>query len=91
MAVNDVALAASAASTSGPSDGAEAGVLQHVSVSSSSTAPAPLAALPPAPKTKPVVVTPAMPYRIDDVIEAETRQMEDMGREMSEEIRRRSR
>ncbi|HAZ08582.1 MAG TPA: hypothetical protein DCZ01_08700 [Elusimicrobia bacterium] len=54
-------------------------------------APAPVAALPPAPKTKPVVVTPAMPYRIDDVIEAETRQMEDMGREMSEEIRRRSR
>ena len=45
-------------------------------------------ALPPAPKTKPVVLTPAKPYRIDDVLEAQ-KEMEDQGRDMSEEIRRR--
>lgn len=54
------------------------------------SAPPPVAELPPAPKTKPVVLTPARPYRIDALIEAETKEMEDMGREMSEEIRRRT-
>ncbi|OGR94940.1 MAG: hypothetical protein A2V88_02460 [Elusimicrobia bacterium RBG_16_66_12] len=53
-------------------------------------APAAPAELPPAPTTKPVVLTPAKPYRIDDVIEAEIKEMEDMGRDMSEEIRRRT-
>lgn len=51
--------------------------------------PAAPAELPPAPQTKPVVVTPAKPYRIDDLLEAE-KEMEDMGRDMSEEIRRRT-
>ncbi len=49
----------------------------------------PAEALPPAPMTKPVVVTPAKPYRIDDVLEAQ-RELEDQGRDMSEEIRRRT-
>ena len=53
------------------------------------TAPAPAAALPPAPRTQPVVLTPAKPYRIDDILEAE-KELEDMGRDMSEEIRRRT-
>ena len=51
---------------------------------------APVAELPPAPKTKPVIVTPAKPYRIDDVIAAEIKEMEDMGEEMSREIQRRT-
>jgi len=46
-------------------------------------APAPL---PPAPKTKPIVVTPAKPYRIDDVLEAEMQEMEDLEGEMRREI-----
>jgi hypothetical protein len=53
-------------------------------------APAPAAPLPPAPKTKPVMVTPAKPYVIDDVVEAEMKEMEDMGEEMRREIERRA-
>ncbi len=51
---------------------------------------APVAALPPAPKTKPAVLTPPKPYRIDDVIEADMKEMEDLGNEMHEEIQRRA-
>ncbi len=42
--------------------------------------------LPPAPKTKPVVLTPAKPYRIDDVLEAEMQEMDDLEGEMRREI-----
>jgi serine protease Do len=42
--------------------------------------------LPPAPKTKPVVLTPQAPYRIDDVIEAEMKEMDDQEGEMRREI-----
>jgi serine protease Do len=52
-------------------------------------APAPVAALPPAPKTKPVIVTPAKPYRADDVIQKHMKEMEDLGDEMHEEIQQR--
>ncbi|MBI5246849.1 MAG: trypsin-like peptidase domain-containing protein [Elusimicrobia bacterium] len=48
--------------------------------------PAAPVALPPPPKTKPVVVTPAAPYRIDDVIEEEMKEMEDLEGEMRREI-----
>jgi serine protease Do len=44
----------------------------------------------PAPKTQPVMVTPAKPYDIDDVLEAEMKQMDEMGEEMHEEIQRRA-
>ena len=43
-------------------------------------------ALPPPPKTKPVMVTPAAPYRIDDVVEQEMKEMEDLEGEMRREI-----
>ncbi len=42
--------------------------------------------LPPAPKTKPVVLTPQKPYRIDDVLEAEMKEMDDLETEMRREI-----
>lgn len=42
--------------------------------------------LPPAPKTKAIVVTPAAPYRIESVLEAEMREMEDLEAEMRREI-----
>jgi serine protease Do len=45
--------------------------------------------LPPPPQTKPLVVTPAAPYRIDDVIEAEMKEMEDLEGEMRREIQSR--
>ena len=49
--------------------------------------PAPIAApLPPAPQTKPVVLTPQAPYRIDDVIEAQMKEMDDLEGEMRREI-----
>lgn len=51
---------------------------------------APTAVLPPAPKTKPIVVTPAKPYRIDDVIEQQMKEMEDLEKEMQQEIRSRA-
>lgn len=47
--------------------------------------------LPPAPKTKPQVLTPQAPYRIENVIEAEMREMEDLGDEMRREIESRRR
>jgi serine protease Do len=53
-------------------------------------APAPVASLPPAPKTKPVMVTPAKPYREEDLIEQQMKEMDDMGEEMHEEIQRRA-
>ena len=52
-------------------------------------APAPVASLPPAPKTKPVMVTPAKPYRAEDLIEKQMKEMDDMGDEMHDEIQRR--
>ena len=52
-------------------------------------APAPVASLPPAPKTKPVIVTPAKPYREEDVIEQQMKEMDQLGDEMHEEIQRR--
>ncbi|MBI2789205.1 MAG: trypsin-like peptidase domain-containing protein [Elusimicrobia bacterium] len=42
--------------------------------------------LPPAPKTKPVVLTPQAPYRIENVLEAEMKEMEDLEGEMRREI-----
>ena len=60
-------------------------------VATTSPAPAPAAAaLPPAPRTKPRVLTPAKPYRIDDVVEREMKEMEDLGNEMHDEIQRRA-
>ncbi|MFI5363179.1 MAG: S1C family serine protease [Elusimicrobiota bacterium] len=51
--------------------------------------PAPAASLPPAPKTKPVIVTPAKPYREEDVIAKGMKEMDDLENEMHEEIQRR--
>lgn len=48
--------------------------------------PAAAVSLPPAPKTKPIVVTPAAPYRIENVLEAEMKEMEDLEGEMRREI-----
>jgi serine protease Do len=48
-------------------------------------------ALPPPPKTKPVVLTPQAPYRIDDVLEAEMKEMDDLEGEMRREIESRGR
>lgn len=48
--------------------------------------PKPSVPLPPPPKTKPVMVTPAAPYRIDDVVEQEMKEMEDLEGEMRREI-----
>jgi serine protease Do len=42
--------------------------------------------LPPAPKTKPAVLTPQAPYRIENVLEAEMKEMEDLEGEMRREI-----
>ncbi len=42
--------------------------------------------LPPAPKTRPAVLTPQAPYRIENVLEAEMREMEDLESEMRREI-----
>jgi hypothetical protein len=36
------------------------------------------------------MITPAKPYRIDDVIAREMKEMEDLGEEMHEEIQRRA-
>jgi serine protease Do len=47
----------------------------------------PVAAVPPPPATKPKMLTPAKPYRIDNVIAAQIKQMEDMGDDMEREIR----
>ncbi len=49
-------------------------------------APAAPVELPPAPKTKPVVLTPQAPYRIENVLEAEMKEMEDLEGEMRREI-----
>jgi len=51
---------------------------------------APAAPLPPPPETKPVIVTPAKPYRIDDVVAAGVKEMEDQADEMHAEIQRRA-
>ncbi|HEX4047061.1 MAG TPA: S1C family serine protease, partial [Elusimicrobiota bacterium] len=51
--------------------------------------PAPAASLPPPPKTRPVIVTPAIPYRADDLIEKQMKAMDDLGEEMHEEIQQR--
>ena len=48
-------------------------------------------ALPPPPKTKPVVITPPAPYRIENVLEAEMKEMEDLEGEMRREIEARGR
>lgn len=53
-------------------------------------APAPVASLPPAPKTKPVIVTPAKPYVAEDLVQQEMKELEDLGDEMHEEIQRRA-
>lgn len=50
--------------------------------------PPPAAPAPPAP-SKPAILTPARPYRADDVIAAQIKQMEDMGDEMHNEIEER--
>lgn len=42
--------------------------------------------LPPAPKTKPQVLTPQTPYRVEDVLEQEMKEMEDLEGEMRREI-----
>ncbi|MDD5305272.1 MAG: serine protease [Elusimicrobia bacterium] len=47
--------------------------------------------LPPPPKTKPLVVTPQTPYRIDDVLEAEMKEMDDLEGQMRREIESRGR
>ncbi len=53
------------------------------------TAPvAPTPAPKPLPK-KPAIITPAKPYRIDDVLEQEMKEMDDLEKEMRDEIRRR--
>jgi serine protease Do len=52
-------------------------------------AKAPAAALPSAPKTKPAMLTPAKPYRIDDVIAAGMKEMDDQADEMHDEIMKR--
>ncbi len=54
-------------------------------------APKAAAVLPPAPTTKPKVLTPQTPYRIDDVLEAEMKEMDDLGEEMHREIEARGR
>ncbi|HXT00010.1 MAG TPA: serine protease [Elusimicrobiota bacterium] len=56
----------------------------------SAPAPAPVASLPPAPKTKPVIVTPAKPFVAEDLVEKQMKEMEDLGEEMHEEIQRRA-
>ncbi|MDE2489646.1 MAG: 2-oxoglutarate dehydrogenase, E2 component, dihydrolipoamide succinyltransferase, partial [Elusimicrobia bacterium] len=50
-------------------------------------APAPAAPVPP---SKPQVLTPAKPYRIDDVIAREMKEMDDLGEQMHEEILRKA-
>ena len=73
---------------------AVAAVEAPASVSAPAPAPVPPARapvaveppLPPAPKTKAVVLTPTTPYRIDDVLEAEMKEMEDLEGEMRREI-----
>ncbi len=52
-------------------------------------APAPVVELPPAPKTKPVMVTPAKPYVIEDAIAEGVKEMESLEDEMRGEIERR--
>jgi serine protease Do len=52
--------------------------------------PAPVASLPPAPKTKPVMITPAKPFRAEDLVEKQMKEMEDLGDEMHDEIQRRA-
>ncbi|MBI4061002.1 MAG: trypsin-like peptidase domain-containing protein [Elusimicrobia bacterium] len=54
-------------------------------------APAMPVPLPPPPKTKPVIVTTPAPYDIDDVLEAEMKEMEDLEGEMRKEIESRRR
>ncbi|MEQ1920399.1 MAG: hypothetical protein ABL955_14510, partial [Elusimicrobiota bacterium] len=54
-------------------------------------APKAAAVLPPAPVTKPKVLTPQTPYRIDDVLEAQMQEMDDLGEEMHREIEARGR
>ncbi|MDE2510990.1 MAG: trypsin-like peptidase domain-containing protein [Elusimicrobia bacterium] len=46
-------------------------------------------ALPPAPKTKPAILTPAKPYRIEDVVEEGMKEMDQQSDEMHDEIQKR--
>jgi serine protease Do len=54
-------------------------------------APKAPAALPPAPTTKPKILTPQAPYRVDDVLAQEMKEMEDLEGEMRREIEARGR
>ncbi|MFI5345287.1 MAG: S1C family serine protease [Elusimicrobiota bacterium] len=58
-------------------------------ISKAPAAKAPVAALPSAPKTKPAMLTPAKPYRIDDVVAAGMKEMDDQADEMHDEIQKR--
>lgn len=51
---------------------------------------APVASVPPAPTTKPLIVTPAKPYVAEDLVEKQMKEMEDLGDEMHEAIQRRA-
>ncbi len=60
-------------------------------IAAPTAAPKPATPLPPAPKTLPKVLTPQAPYRIDDVLAEQIKEMEDMGAEMQREIESRRR
>jgi len=68
--------------------GGEAAPAPAAPVAEAPAAETPVAAipLPPPPKTKPVVVTPQAPYRIENVLEAEMKEMDDLEAEMRREI-----
>jgi serine protease Do len=64
---------------------AEAPVAAPVTAPVAAT-PKPAEPLPPAPTTKPKILTPQAPYRVDDVLAEQMKEMEDLGDEMQREI-----
>ena len=82
---------ASATPPSAPAPAAPTPVAPSPIAPSAPPAPpvAPAAATPAPAPVKPAILTPARPYRADDVIAAQIRQLEDMGDEMDQEIQQR--
>jgi len=83
---SDAPNAAAPAAPEAPPAAAPAAPAAPMAAAPAAPAPQPRIAVPP---SKPKMLTPAKPYRIDDVVAAQIKEMEDMGDEMDREIKAR--
>lgn len=90
VAAAQVASAPVASPSAAPAEVPVPTVAQAAPAAPVTQAPAAAPSYPPAPKTKPVMLTPAKPYVVEDVLEAEMKEMDDLGDEMHREIQRRA-